>query len=187
MAAAKGLTLPLTLPGTAVVFPTDSGKFRQIVFNLAANAVKFTKKGEVRLSLQVEDEALVLRVIDTGIGISPDDAEHLFESYWQVPQAGQRQAAGTGLGLSITRQLARLLGGDVDVESTPGRGSTFTVRLPRPTSDTARPSFRATTTAVSAERRKRLETAARLHEEGVRADDAVIVERAVEIASLEFR
>jgi signal transduction histidine kinase len=165
MAEAKGLTMPLTLPETPIVFPTDAGKFRQIVFNLAANAVKFTKKGEVRLSLQVEDEALVLRVSDTGIGISPDDAEHLFESYWQAPQPGQRPAGGTGLGLSITRQLARLLGGDVEVESTPGRGSTFTVRLPRPASDTGKRSFRAATGAVSTERRQRSETTARLHED----------------------
>ena len=132
MAEAKRLSLALDLPNDPIVFPTDPGKFRQIVFNLAANAVKFTKAGAVRLALREEDEALVLRVSDTGIGISPEDAEHLFESYWQVRATGQRYPAGTGLGLSITRQLAQLLGGDVSVESTTGTGSTFTVRLPRP-------------------------------------------------------
>lgn len=132
MAEAKKISLALDLPDAPIVFPTDPGKFRQIVFNLAANAVKFTKTGDVRIGLREEDETLVLRVSDTGIGISPEDAEHLFESYWQVRATGQRYPAGTGLGLSITRQLAQLLGGDVSVESTAGEGSTFTVRLPRP-------------------------------------------------------
>ena len=133
MAEAKKISLALDLPDAPIVFPTDPGKFRQIVFNLAANAVKFTKTGAVRLGLREEEETLVLRVSDTGIGISPEDAEHLFESYWQVRATDQRYPAGTGLGLSITRQLARLLGGDVAVESIAGEGSTFTVRLPRPT------------------------------------------------------
>jgi signal transduction histidine kinase len=132
MAEAKRLTLALDLPDAPLVFPTDPGKFRQIVFNLAANAVKFTKAGEVRLGLHEEAGTLVLRVSDTGIGISPEDAEHLFESYWQVRQSGSRYPGGTGLGLSITRQLAQLLGGDVSVNSRPGDGSTFIVRLPRP-------------------------------------------------------
>ena len=133
MAESKRLSLVLDLPDEPIVFSTDAVKFRQIVFNLVANAVKFTKVGEVRLSLREEeaDQALVLRVSDTGIGISPADAEHLFESFWQARETGQRYPAGTGLGLSITRQLARLLGGDVQVESNPGQGSTFIVTLPR--------------------------------------------------------
>jgi len=132
MAEAKKLSLVLDLPNDAIVFPTDSGKFRQIVFNLVANAVKFTKTGEVRLGLREDaDEALVLHVSDTGIGISPADAEHLFESFWQARDPGQRYRTGSGLGLTITRQLARLLGGDVSVDSEPGKGSTFVVRLPR--------------------------------------------------------
>jgi signal transduction histidine kinase len=135
IADAKGLALPLVLPDGPVVFPTDPGKFRQIVFNLAANAIKFTNAGEVRITLSEEDRAVLLRVKDTGVGISPDDAEHLFESYWQVHQAPGRHEVGTGLGLSITRQLAQLLGGDVQVESSAGGGSTFTVRLPRTAPD----------------------------------------------------
>lgn len=157
MAEAKGLTLPVHLPEKPIVFSTDPGKFRQIVFNLAANAVKFTKKGEVRLSLQEEDDTLILRVSDTGIGISPADAERLFESYWQVRQPGRRQATGTGLGLSITRQLAQLLGGDVTMESSPGRGSTFTVRLPRSAPDAAVKRF--SSVGAPSERRRRLEVA----------------------------
>jgi signal transduction histidine kinase len=132
MAESKGLALPLVLPDEPVVFPTDPGKFRQIVFNLAANAVKFTSAGEVRLTLHADENGVVLRVSDTGIGITPQDAERVFESFWQTRQSVARDTRGTGLGLAITRQLARLLGGDVGVESTPGEGSTFTVRLPRP-------------------------------------------------------
>src|SRR5439155_18244532 len=154
MAEVKKLALALQLPEQPVVFPTDPGKFRQIVFNLAANAAKFTNAGEVRLSLDTDDDAfLVLRVSDTGIGISPDDAEHLFESFWQVRQTGPRHTPGTGLGLSITRQLAQLLGGDVSVESSPGRGSTFTVRLPRPASSVVDQSLGPLTVALHRERR----------------------------------
>jgi signal transduction histidine kinase len=135
MAESKGLALPLVLPDEPIVFPTDPGKFRQVVFNLAANAVKFTTAGEVRLSLHEEDAGVVLRVSDTGIGIAPEDAEHLFEPFWQAREPRAQHVAGTGLGLGITRELARLLGGDVAVESSLGHGSTFVVRLPRPTSD----------------------------------------------------
>jgi signal transduction histidine kinase len=131
MAECKGLALPLVLPDEPIVFPTDPGKFRQIVFNLTANAVKFTSTGEVRISLSEDDQGVVLRVSDTGPGIRPEDAKHLFESFWQARESAARDTRGTGLGLAITRQLARLLGGDVRVESTPGEGSTFTVRLAR--------------------------------------------------------
>jgi len=125
MAAAKGLTLTVDLPGTPVRFRTDSGKFRQIVFNLAANAVKCTKAGGVRISLTVDDDELLLRVADTGIGISTADAERLFDAYWQATGRD-----GSGLGLTITRQLAQLLGGDVELESSSNDGSMFLVRLP---------------------------------------------------------
>src|SRR5206468_10475019 len=101
-----------------------------------------------------EEGTLVLRVSDTGVGISPEDAEHLFESFWQARQAGQRYPAGTGLGLSITRQLAQLLGGDVAVESTPGRGSTFIVRLPRPTANVFGPTGGPSSAGVLRHRRK---------------------------------
>jgi len=155
MAEAKKLTLALDLPNGPIVFPTDPGKFRQIVFNLAANAVKFTKMGEVRLALAEDEEGLVLRVSDSGIGISPEDAEHLFESFWQVRQSGQRLPAGTGLGLSITRQLAQLLGGNVSVESSPGHGSTFIVRLPRPAAAGVRTTSSGSTVSASRQRRQR--------------------------------
>lgn len=131
MAETKRLTLTCELPKVPIMTRTDPGKFRQIVFNLAANAVKFTKRGTVQLSLQEEGGAVMFRVRDTGAGITPADTKHLFESFWQVPQHNRRTRAGTGLGLTITRALTKLLGGEVSVRSELGQGSTFTVRMPR--------------------------------------------------------
>ena len=129
MADAKGLTLSLDLPEEPLRFPTDAGKFRQIVFNLTANAINYTRTGGIRVTLATEQDAAFLRVADTGVGISPENGRHLFESFWQV-RNGDSPTEGTGLGLAITRQLAQLLGGDVQLEASGNRGSTFLVRLP---------------------------------------------------------
>lgn len=126
----KKLTLVVDVPESPVLLATDAAKFRQIVINLAGNAVKFTAAGEVRLSLEETGNGVTLRVHDSGEGMSPEEAERLFEPYTQVGPPGLRQSRGSGLGLAITRQLTQLLNGDVSVESEPGRGSTFTVRLP---------------------------------------------------------
>ena len=129
LAAAKGLGLVLRIPADPVPFRTEPGKIRLILLNLAANAVKFTDAGEVRLELETAEGAMLLRVGDTGMGIAPEHAEHVFSAFWQVDQSSAR-LGGTGLGLAVTRQLARLLGGEVALESEPGAGSVFTVRLP---------------------------------------------------------
>jgi len=109
---------------------TDPPKVRQVLLNLLSNAVKFTERGEVVLSVAVDTPWAVFRVRDTGIGIPPEHQERIFEAFWQVEQSPSRRAGGTGLGLSVTRRLCRMLGGDVSVESVPGQGTTFTVRLP---------------------------------------------------------
>lgn len=133
LAAAKGLHYEVRLPPAPVPGWSDAGKLRQIVLNLGANAVKFTPAGQVRVEMECDGGALVLRVADTGMGIAPEDAERVFDPFWQADQANTRPG-GTGLGLSVTRQLAALLGGEVALESAPGRGSVFTVRLPLRTS-----------------------------------------------------
>jgi signal transduction histidine kinase len=129
LAAESGLQLELQIPEGPIPSRTDAGKLRQIILNLGSNAVKFTQRGVVRLELEIVGETLLLRVRDTGIGISLEDAEHVFAPFWQVDQSNVR-LGGTGLGLAVTRQLAELLGGDVTLSKTEGGGSTFTVRLP---------------------------------------------------------
>jgi signal transduction histidine kinase len=129
LAAAKGLAFPLRVPDGPIPFRTDPGKVRLMILNLAANAVKFTETGYVALELEMEPGALLLRVGDTGCGIAAEHAEHVFEPFWQVDQSDGR-VGGTGLGLAVARQLAGLLGGELAMESEPGAGCVFTVRLP---------------------------------------------------------
>ncbi|HEX2778129.1 MAG TPA: ATP-binding protein, partial [Gemmatimonadaceae bacterium] len=106
-------------------------RLRQALINLATNAVKFTEEGSVSLEAKQDGDAYRFIVRDTGIGIATEHLERVFDSFWQVEQSMRRRVGGAGLGLAVTRRLARLLGGEVEVESTPGTGSTFTLRLPR--------------------------------------------------------
>lgn len=113
-----------------VLVKQDPVRFRQVLTNLMGNAVKFTEKGEILLSLEVEEEhkkrlKLHASVRDTGIGIPLDRLETIFEAFQQADDSITRRYGGTGLGLSISRQIAKLMGGDVWVESTPGEGSVF--------------------------------------------------------------
>jgi signal transduction histidine kinase len=135
LARAKGLLLKTELPQADLEMFTDSGKVRQILLNLLSNAVKFTNRGQVSLRLQADGDALVWEVADTGIGIAPPDMDRIFEPFRQVGDPHTTRAPGTGLGLSVARHLAELLGGAVTAHSSPGAGSTFTVRLPRRSGD----------------------------------------------------
>jgi signal transduction histidine kinase len=109
----------------------DPVKFQQILSNLLSNAIKFTPEGgRVVLKAVAEESNVVLTVTDTGVGIAPEDQEMVFERFRQAANPLTRDHAGTGLGLSIVRELAKLLGGEVTLQSDLGRGSTFTVRLP---------------------------------------------------------
>lgn len=126
----KGLRIVTDAPPDVPRIHTDPGKLRQILINLLSNAVKFTGKGTVGVAVQHEPGGARLRVWDTGIGIARDHLERIFDPFWQVEQAHTRHTGGTGLGLSVTRHLARLLGGDVEVASRLGEGSTFTVHIP---------------------------------------------------------
>jgi PAS domain S-box-containing protein len=131
LASERALPLRADLPDHCVSVQTDPAKMRQILLNLLSNAVKFTDTGEIRLELSEADQHVTLRVHDTGVGIAPENHSRIFEAFWQAEAPLTRRAGGTGLGLSIVRQLTRLLGGEIGVESTEGAGSVFTVKLPR--------------------------------------------------------
>ncbi|WP_276482807.1 response regulator [Paraflavitalea pollutisoli] len=112
---------------------TDRQRLEQIIKNLIANALKFTAKGYVQLNISVpagNDHRIVFTVKDTGIGISPDKQKVIFEAFQQADGSTRRKYGGTGLGLSISRELARLLGGEIILESEPGRGSSFSLSIP---------------------------------------------------------
>jgi signal transduction histidine kinase len=129
LARAKGLELRPSYDNGLPRTRTDVAKLRQILLNLLSNAVKFTDRGEVSLDVTADSESICWTVTDTGIGIPSSDLERVFEPFQQLTEGHAGRAAGTGLGLSVSRQLARLLGGDVTAASTPGKGSTFMLRL----------------------------------------------------------
>jgi signal transduction histidine kinase len=131
MAREKGLDFTWRTPPGDLTIETDAPRLRQALINLVTNAVKFTEDGSVALDAREDGDSLCFVVRDTGIGISTEHLERVFDSFWQVQQSTTRRVGGAGLGLAVTRRLARLLGGDVAVESTPGEGSTFVLRLPR--------------------------------------------------------
>lgn len=129
----KGLGIEIELPAGPIETETDPGKLRQILLNLLSNAVKFTEEGVVRFSGVVYDAEVVFEIADTGIGIPELEIGRIFEAFAQADQSTTRRRDGTGLGLSVSWELARLLGGEIEVESELDRGSTFTLRLPLPT------------------------------------------------------
>lgn len=109
---------------------TDLVKLRQCLFNLIGNAAKFTDKGTITLHVQREGDDLQFDVIDSGIGMTPEQVSKLFERFVQADDSTTRRFGGTGLGLAITRAFCKLLGGDIEVHSSYGAGSTFSLRLP---------------------------------------------------------
>jgi len=114
-------------PGT---MHSDETRIRQVLFNLLSNASKFTEHGTIALDVRRDTDWVVFAVSDSGIGMTPEQAGRLFEAFVQADASIAARYGGTGLGLAISRRLCRLLGGDITVASEPGRGSTFTVRLP---------------------------------------------------------
>jgi signal transduction histidine kinase len=118
-------------PPSLPLLSTDESKVAQIMRNFISNALKFTERGEVRVSAREgRDDTVILAVSDTGIGIAAENMHRLFEEFAQIDNPMQRRVKGTGLGLPLSRRLARLLGGDVLVESLVGRGSVFSLVLP---------------------------------------------------------
>jgi signal transduction histidine kinase/ActR/RegA family two-component response regulator len=136
-AEAKGVSLTTHLPAAAPKLVGDAARVRQILHNLLSNAVKFTQQGSIRLSVGVRvlgphESELVVEVADSGIGIPPEVQARLFTKFVQADASTTRAYGGTGLGLAISRELARLMGGDILLESSAGKGAVFTfqVRLP---------------------------------------------------------
>ena len=136
--ATANTTQPLLKPGVRMVnevapdipaIYSDQDKLKQILLNLLSNAAKFTHEGTVTMRAHSEDAMLVVEVTDTGIGISDEALERIFEEFQQADSSTTRQYGGTGLGLPISKHLAQLLGGDLTVHSIEGAGSTFTVKI----------------------------------------------------------
>jgi PAS domain S-box-containing protein len=130
-AQAKGLTVRLE-PGplAGVSLETDRSKLKQVLANLLSNALRYTPCGHIRVWGDRRPDQIRIAVEDSGVGIAPDDQERIFEEFATVRNAQRPAGEGTGLGLAISRRLARLLGGEIQVESSPGAGSTFTLVLP---------------------------------------------------------
>ncbi len=125
----KSLVLTSVIDPSVGQITCDRRRVEQILLNLLSNAVKFTEKGEVRIESRVEDEWLITKVIDTGIGIKPEDTGNLFKPFRQIDTGISRQYEGTGLGLSICKRLVEAMGGKIEVESEPGKGSIFTFNI----------------------------------------------------------
>jgi signal transduction histidine kinase len=128
-AAARGIAIHLDAPERAPIV-ADRGELDIIFNNLVSNAVKYNRDhGRVTITVDRADALWRLRVADTGIGLSSEDAQRLFQDFVRIKNEQTRTIPGTGLGLSIVKKLVLLYGGDVSVESQPGVGSTFTVTL----------------------------------------------------------
>jgi signal transduction histidine kinase/CheY-like chemotaxis protein len=130
--AGESVTLVFDEPEGIPALYTDESKVSQILRNLLSNALKFTERGEIRVAARLVDggAAVAFAVRDTGIGIAPEDQERIFDDFTQVDNPLQRCVKGTGLGLPLCRRLASLLGGRIELESSPGEGSTFTAVIP---------------------------------------------------------
>jgi signal transduction histidine kinase len=131
IAGQKNLNLVADAPGPVIEMVGDRKRCYQVLLNLANNAVKFTDRGEVRISARVENDQLRVCVADTGIGIKPEQMAMLFEAFRQLDGSAKRMYEGTGLGLHLCRKLLTLMHGQIGVESEFGKGSRFEFTVPR--------------------------------------------------------
>ena len=129
LAMEKKLKLATDVPVTeSMLCRSDAFRIKQIVNNLVGNAIKYTDKGEVRVGVSIANRQLSISVKDTGCGMTPDELQTVFNAFTRLPGAQGKE--GVGLGLTITREIVTLLGGEINVQSAKGKGSTFTVSLP---------------------------------------------------------
>lgn len=131
MAEKKGLELGCVISPEVGIVNGDRRRVEQVLLNLISNAVKFTEKGSVKVECEREGDAVTVRVVDTGIGIKPEDMETLFKDFRQIDSGMTRKYDGTGLGLSISKRLVELMGGSIRATSVWGAGSTFIFTLPK--------------------------------------------------------
>jgi GAF domain-containing protein/CheY-like chemotaxis protein len=135
MATKNANRIVIDCPADLGTMHADQTRFRQALLNLASNANKFTEKGTVTIATQPQPldgrDMITIAVTDTGIGMTEEQMSRLFQEFSQADASTTRKYGGTGLGLAISRHFCRMMGGDITVESKPGKGSTFTIRLPR--------------------------------------------------------
>ncbi len=130
MAEKKGIAVNLEVAADVAQVTADQRRLEQVLLNLLNNALKFTEKGQVRVTCRTDGGHYLLSVADTGIGMQPEEIPKLFQPFHQIDSGLTRKHEGTGLGLSICQKLIVLMGGTIDVESQWGHGSTFTLRIP---------------------------------------------------------
>jgi signal transduction histidine kinase len=135
LAGKKGLELTCAISPEIETITSDHRRLEQILLNLISNAIKFTKKGSVKIECESEGDNVTIRVIDTGIGIKTEDMEIIFQAFRQIDSGMTRKYEGTGLGLSICKRLVELMGGKIWVTSVWGSGSTFSISLPKERKD----------------------------------------------------
>ncbi len=136
-ADSRKIVLEFSLPPKLPVLQGDRDKIGLALHNLVGNAIKYTPNGgRVTVAPEVRDGKLVVEVADTGIGIKPEEHELIFEKFYRAKDEKVARISGTGLGLTLAREVARLHGGDITVQSTPDQGSTFTVSLPLGSNET---------------------------------------------------
>lgn len=126
----KNLTFEISCPDSLPKVRADENRLQQILYNLIGNAIKFTESGGILLQVLPKNSQVEIKIIDTGIGIRPEDIPNIFKSFEQIEGGSNRKYGGTGLGLSITKSLIEMHGGSIGVQSEYGVGSTFTVTLP---------------------------------------------------------
>jgi two-component system sensor histidine kinase ChiS len=127
----KKLALKMQIPNDLPAVYTDEDKLRQVLVNLVGNSVKYTKKGEIEIiAKQTDPKFVTITIKDTGVGMSAQDREKLFDKFYRVPDEENKDIVGTGLGLWITKQLVKLMGGEIFVDSIKHVGSQFYFTIP---------------------------------------------------------